>query len=362
MSGNNNNKNSIKLSCLDRVKRNTDGKRPKINSIKFVVWAADKSGSMYSLMSSLRKGYKNFIEEQQEQYQENSESEVRLTTITFNSKVEVIGEVGQHINKVSPNILDNVESGGQTSLYDAIGKGIEILKDLENKNKDKYPNATYQLVTFTDGEENSSTYWNHLNIQKEIKLAEKRGWKFIYLGANQDAIKRGTKMGFSSQRCATVEASPMGMQTMCRLTSHQISTGSAGFTQEEQRKMSNTQELYQSSYHYYDSESDDDDSLSMPPRPIKLNRCNNNMQRMSALPPPIIEDSMYSMAISQEKMYNMGRVSTATFGTPPIIRRTGGIGGGGGKRRRRSRRIQNKTVKFVDIETDSDEDENMKRQ
>ena len=60
--------------------------------------------------------------------------------------------------------------------------------------------------------------------------------EIIYSGANQDAIRRGTKMGFSSQRCATVEASPMGMQTMCRLTSRQISNGSVGFTQEEQER------------------------------------------------------------------------------------------------------------------------------
>ena len=82
MSGNNNN-NSIKLSCLDRVKRNTDGKRPETEKlVKFVVWAADKSGSMYSLMQSLREGYKNFIEEQQEESTGDSETGVLLTTIT----------------------------------------------------------------------------------------------------------------------------------------------------------------------------------------------------------------------------------------------------------------------------------------
>ena len=183
-------------------------------------------------------------------------------------------------------------------------------------------------------------------------------------------------MGFSSQRCATVEASPMGMQTMCRLTSRQISNGSVGFTQEEQREMSNTQELYQSSYHYYDSESDDD-SLTMPPRPIKLKRSVDsvakvlnydsldNVGRLSALPPPITEDSMYAMAISQEKMYNVGRVTTTPFGTPPIIRRTGGIGGGGGRRspKKSRRNLRNKRVKFLDMDIDSNEEGNqIKRQ
>lgn len=64
-----------------------------------------------------------------------------------------------------------------TPLYDAIGQGISSLRDVAEGDE--------VLVTIiTDGLENSSTEFNHEQVQKMIKSKEKEGWTFSFIGTD----------------------------------------------------------------------------------------------------------------------------------------------------------------------------------
>ena len=51
----------------------------------------------------------------------------------------------------------------------------------------------------TDGHENSSVYFNILDIAQMIKERESKGWIFTFLGANQDAWAEGGKIGIQGK-------------------------------------------------------------------------------------------------------------------------------------------------------------------
>lgn len=79
------------------------------------------------------------------------------------------------------------QPNGNTPLYDAIGNTITGMDEhlATFKNGDT-PSAI--IVIQTDGYENASRDFTQERIVKLIRKREKRGWVFVYLGANQDAL------------------------------------------------------------------------------------------------------------------------------------------------------------------------------
>lgn len=67
--------------------------------------------------------------------------------------------------------------GGNTPLLDAIGHTITEMDGTK---------GTVLFVIQTDGQENASREFSRDKIVELIQEREKKGWKFIYLGANQD--------------------------------------------------------------------------------------------------------------------------------------------------------------------------------
>ena len=55
------------------------------------------------------------------------------------------------------------------------------------------------LVILTDGLENASET-SSADVRKLIHAREKRGWEFIYLGANQDAWAESQRIGLAAAR------------------------------------------------------------------------------------------------------------------------------------------------------------------
>ena len=52
--------------------------------------------------------------------------------------------------------------------------------------------------------ENASREWTHPRIKELIEQQTRDyGWQFLYLGADQDAIEEGAKMGFAAGKSMT---------------------------------------------------------------------------------------------------------------------------------------------------------------
>jgi len=103
---------------------------------------------------------------------------------------------------------------GSTALLDSIDKIIQINEDPKT------------IVIITDGDENASTKNDFPKINKLIESKKELGWKFIFMGANQDAIatacriniEEGCALTFSTEKIdvafrsmsAAIQRSPNG--------------------------------------------------------------------------------------------------------------------------------------------------------
>ena len=87
---------------------------------------------------------------------------------------------------------DDYAPRGATPLNDAVAKTIRGM----DKRVKKGHRA--MLVILTDGLENSSETSTR-DVRKLIVEREKRGWEFIYLGANQDAWAESDRIGITSR-------------------------------------------------------------------------------------------------------------------------------------------------------------------
>lgn len=74
----------------------------------------------------------------------------------------------------------NGETRGSTSLYDAIGGSIKIIKEVK-KSTDKV-----LINIYTDGQENSSRKYTGAQIASSIKELSEQGWTFTFIGTKMD--------------------------------------------------------------------------------------------------------------------------------------------------------------------------------
>lgn len=167
----------------------------------------DNSGSMKSLGKEPIDSLNNFYKDQIVSGNFNS------TLVFFNNKVDFI-----HKNILSSKLetisYDKYVPNGMTALYDAIGDGIEYQKTIHNDN--------VIVVILTDGLENSSQKYNKSKIKDLVsKLEKDNGWKFIYLGANQDSFEVGKSIGVNTS--SNYEYSPIGINCIMRTVSNNIS-------------------------------------------------------------------------------------------------------------------------------------------
>ena len=73
-------------------------------------------------------------------------------------------------------------------------------------------NSQYGTFWITDGKENRSTEFTKAQVFEKIAKREKKGWNFIYLGANQDAMEEGSKIGIKLNNTTTWSADSKGVK------------------------------------------------------------------------------------------------------------------------------------------------------
>ena len=61
------------------------------------------------------------------------------------------------------------------------------------------------VVILTDGEENSSKKYTRAHINDLISDRRNKGWEFVFLAANQDAITTGKEMGIPPEAALSLE-------------------------------------------------------------------------------------------------------------------------------------------------------------
>lgn len=174
-----------------------------------LVFVLDRSGSMAGLESDTIGGFNALIEEHK-----SCEGDATVSTVLFNHETRVLHDrVG--IRKVRPLTCDDYRVSGCTALLDAVGGAIRHTLQVHRYLPKKFRPAKTIVVIVTDGMENSSTRYSYKDVKRMIRDCEKkRGWEFLFLGANIDAAAEAGRMGIASSRAATYVSDDCGTGVM----------------------------------------------------------------------------------------------------------------------------------------------------
>lgn len=162
----------------------------------------DRSGSMQSIKSDMEGGFASFIEEQKK-----LPGKCRVSLYQFSNEWANI-YTDLDIAEVPPLVLNPL---GMTALLDSLGGVISATgRRLTTMSEDERPGAVMFLI-ITDGAENASREYSVKAIKHLIEEQEnKYSWNFIYLGANQDAIKVADGLGIPRGKTLTYSTAKVG--------------------------------------------------------------------------------------------------------------------------------------------------------
>lgn len=166
-----------------------------------MVFILDRSGSMRNLASETIGGFNSMIENQK-----NKEGQATVTTILFDNKYEVLHD-NVDIQKIALITEKEYFARGCTALLDAVGLTIsKTQSDLTDTEK-------VIFVITTDGMENASKEYSYKSVKELIEEKKKLGWEFIFMGANIDSVKEGSKLGITPERSVNYHADADGVMS-----------------------------------------------------------------------------------------------------------------------------------------------------
>ena len=161
-----------------------------------VVFILDRSGSMSGLEDDTIGGFNSMIDKQKD-----TEGEALISTILFDHETEVLHD-RVPLSEIKPMTDRDYWVRGSTALLDAIGKSIKHIKNIHKYAREEdRPDKTLFCIT-TDGMENASIIYSYQQIRKMVEAQKEKGWEFIFLGANIDAIETAGNIGISRERAA----------------------------------------------------------------------------------------------------------------------------------------------------------------
>ena len=170
-----------------------------------IIFVIDKSGSMAHLAADTIGGFNGFIESQKAM-----EGKATLTTVLFDTNWKILHDGVDIKNVKSMDASDYIAYGG-TAMLDAIGEIINRVQDRHDELGEEKPDNVLFVIT-TDGEENSSITFKKSQIEKMIKhQTNGHGWKFMFLGANMDAVKEAESIGISRNYATNYDWSVQGV-------------------------------------------------------------------------------------------------------------------------------------------------------
>ena len=171
-----------------------------------VVFILDRSGSMSGLEADTIGGFNSMIEKQKK-----SEGDVLISTVLFDHESIVLHD-RVPLAEIQPMTDKDYETRGSTALLDAIGDAIKHIKNVHKYAREEDRPAKTLFVITTDGEENSSTRFSYKEIKKLVEAQQEKGWEFIFMGANIDAISVASHMGILASRAVNYHNDSRGTE------------------------------------------------------------------------------------------------------------------------------------------------------
>ena len=174
-----------------------------------IIMIEDESGSMTVMGNEPVESINDFIKEQKAK----NIPDTRISLWKFSNKSTLL---------LDDVLLDGVAEitdyhpGGMTALNDTVAEAINLKLTKED-------HEGVICVIVSDGDENASTEWNSSDLNVLIeKVKKEHGWKFVYMGANQDAKEAGGKIGITNC-CNFNQAIPGALRALSRSVSESVS-------------------------------------------------------------------------------------------------------------------------------------------
>jgi len=147
----------------------------------------DRTGSMDSIRDDTIGGFNAFLADQRA-----IQAPTTFTLVQFDSEApfEVLHAFAP-IAAVQPLTRETYVPRANTPLYDAIGRGITGLDDRLAAMPPAERPKRIVFVIVTDGEENASREFTGREVRRLITARRRDGWQFVFLSADEAAIKDG---------------------------------------------------------------------------------------------------------------------------------------------------------------------------
>jgi hypothetical protein len=192
-----------------------------------IMFIVDRSGSMEAMGNEVYMGFNAFVHAQQVT-QKKTNNKVFLSTIMFDNVVDTM-YTHKPIQDVQEADASTFQPRGMTALFDAVVSGIVAMDAMDTTDATdaidttilNYAPPKVIFVILTDGAENSSRCTKE-KFQRLVKHRTEKGWEFVFLAANQDAIGVGQDFGFRQEACMTFESSEKSCSATMSAVSRQI--------------------------------------------------------------------------------------------------------------------------------------------
>ena len=192
----------------------------------------DRSGSMTTIRDDMVGGLQTLLDQQAAE-----PGMLTVDVLTFDDVIEVT-----HTMADPKSVVIELDPRGSTALFDAIGFGVQGFGKLLSDLPEHARPGTVQVVVVTDGHENASREYTADAVRKLVtQQKEQYGWDFVFLGANQDAVLTGTRLGFRRDSSIDFDADDRGALAVSAaasryLSSSRSSRSAASFSPDERRR------------------------------------------------------------------------------------------------------------------------------
>ncbi|MGO9341260.1 MAG: vWA domain-containing protein [Acidimicrobiales bacterium] len=187
--------------------------KPAASDTTLLVLVIDRSGSMAKIRSDMQGGLRTLLEDQKA-----APGHCLVTLAQFDVEYEVLYDFAPVADVIDYELVPR----GSTALLDAMGRTIGFVSERLTATPEAIRPVKVVFAVITDGLENSSREWTRDQVMKAVKRHARQGWQFTFLGANQDAIQEGRRLGVDPGMAMTFAPTSVGAQAVSAGLSHAV--------------------------------------------------------------------------------------------------------------------------------------------